>query len=115
MLRKLLLKPSFHSASVTVTILDNEPQIFYDTVCQEANYNNYGFLLTSAETANILDTTLFRIASANGCESEITVYLTLLPPDVVEIEEHGGQSFVWNGVTYTEEGTYNQYFNKTPI
>ncbi len=100
-----------NSASVTVTILDNEPQIFYDTVCQGANYNNYGFLLTSAETANILDTTLFRIASANGCESEITVYLTLLPPDVVEIEEHGGQSFVWNGVTYTEEGTYTQYFN----
>jgi gliding motility-associated-like protein len=29
----------------------------------------------------------------------------------VEIEEHAGQSFVWNGVTYTEECTYTQYFN----
>lgn len=100
-----------NSASVEVMVLDNEPQTYYDTICQGATYNSYGFSLTAEETANILDTTLFRIAGAAGCESEITVYLTLLPPDVVEIEEHGGQSFVWNGVTYTEDGTYTQYFN----
>jgi len=100
-----------NSASVEVMVLDNEPQTYYDTICQGATYNSYGFSLTAEETDNILDTTLFRIAGAAGCESEITVYLTLLPPDVVEIEEHGGQSFVWNGVTYTEEGTYTQYFN----
>lgn len=100
-----------NSASVTVTVLDNEPQTYYDTICQGATYNSYGFSLTADETGSILDTTLSRIAGTAGCESEITVYLTLLPPDVVEIEEHGGQSFVWNGVTYTEEGTYTQYFN----
>ena len=100
-----------NSASVEVMVLDNEPQTYYDTICQGATYNSYGFSLTAEETDNILDTTLFRIAGAAGCESEITVYLTLLPPDVVEIEEHGGQSFVWNGVTYTQEGTYTQYFN----
>ena len=100
-----------NSASVEVMVLDNEPQTYYDTICQGATYNSYGFSLTAEETANILDTTLFRIAGVAGCESEITVYLTLLQPDVVEIEEHGGQSFVWNGVTYTQEGTYTQYFN----
>ena len=100
-----------NSASVEVMVLDNEPQTYYDTICQGATYNSYGFSLTAEETANILDTTLFRIAGVAGCESEITVYLTLLPPDVVEIEEHGGQGFVWNGVTYTQEGTYTQYFN----
>jgi gliding motility-associated-like protein len=100
-----------NSASVEVMVLDNEPQTYYDTICQGATYNSYGFSLSAEETGSILDTTLFRIASAAGCESEITVYLTLLPPDVVEIEEQGGQSFVWNGITYTEEGTYTQYFN----
>ena len=100
-----------NSASVEVMVLDNEPQTYYDTICQGATYNSYGFSLTAEETANILDTTLFRIAGVAGCESEITVYLTLLQPDVVEIEEHGGQSFVWNGITYTQEGTYTQYFN----
>lgn len=100
-----------NSASVEVTVLDNEPQTYYDTICQSATYNSYGFSLTAAETADILDTTLTQTVSAAGCESEITVYLTLLPPDVVEIEEHARQSFVWNGITYTEEGTYTQYFN----
>lgn len=100
-----------NSASVEVMVLDNEPQTYYDTICQGATYNSYGFSLTAEETGNLLDTTLFRIAGVAGCESEITVYLTLLPPDVVEIEEHGGQSFVWNGITYTQEGTYTQYFN----
>ena len=100
-----------NSASVEVMVLDNEPQTYYDTICQGATFNSYGFSLTAEETANILDTTLFRIAGVAGCESEITVYLTLLQPDVVEIEEHGGQSFVWNGVTYTQESTYTQYFN----
>lgn len=100
-----------NSASVEVMVLDNEPQTYYDTICQGATYNSYGFSLTAEETGSILDTTLFRIAGVAGCESEITVYLTLLPPDVVEIEEHGGQSFVWNGITYTQEGTYTQYFN----
>lgn len=100
-----------NSASVEVMVLDNEPQTYYDTICQGATYNSYGFSLTAEETGSILDTTLFRIAGVAGCESEITVYLTLLPPDVVEIEEHGGQSFVWNGITYTQEGTYTQHFN----
>ena len=100
-----------NSASVTVTVLDNEPQTYYDTICQGAPYNSYGFVLTAEETAGILDTTFTQTVSAAGCESEITVYLTLLPPDVVEIEEHAGQSFVWNGVTYTDEGVYTQYFN----
>ena len=100
-----------NSASVAVTVISNEPQTYYDTICQGAPYNSYGFLLTAEETAGILDTTFSQTVSAVGCESEITVYLTLLPPDVVEIEEHAGQSFVWNGVTYTEEGTYTQYFN----
>lgn len=100
-----------NSASVAVTVIDNEPQIFYDTVCQGSSYDNYGFSLTAAETASILDTTLTRTISAADCESEITLHLTLLAPDIVEIEEHAGQSFVWNGVTYTEDGVYTQYFN----
>lgn len=100
-----------NSTSVTVTVIDNEPQTIYDTVCQGSAYDNYGFSLTAAETNSILDTTLTRTISANGCESEITLFLTFLSPDIVEIEEHAGQSFVWNGIAYTEEGTYTQYFN----
>ena len=100
-----------NTASANVMVIDNEPQTFYDTACQGATYNSYGFTLTSDETSGIGDTTLTRTVSASGCESELTVYLTLLMPDTVEIEEHAGQNFVWNGITYTENGVYTQYFN----
>jgi len=100
-----------NSALVTVTVIDNEPQTVYDTVCQGSAYSGYGFSLTAAETSGILDTTLTRTISTSDCESEITLHLTFRAPDIVEIEEHAEESFVWNGVTYTEEGTYTQYFN----
>ncbi len=100
-----------NSASVVVTVLDGTMQTYYDSICQGATYNSYGFSLSAEETGSIVDTTLTRTVSVAGCESEITVYLTLLPPDVVEVEEHAGQSFVWNGITYTEDGVYTQYFN----
>lgn len=100
-----------NSASVGVTVIDIIPPTIYDTACQGASYNNYGFSLSPNETAGIIDTILTQTVSANGCESEITLQLTLLAPDTVEMEEHAGQSFVWNGVAYTEDGVYTQYFN----
>ncbi len=100
-----------NSASVAVMVIDNEPQIVYDTICQGATYNNYGFSLNAEETDNVGENTLTQTISANGCESEVTLHLTILASDLVEIEEHAEQSFVWNGVTYMEEGTYTQYFN----
>ena len=100
-----------NSASTNVMVLDNGPQTLYDTACQGAAYSNYGFTLTEEETAGIEEVVLTRTAAAAGCESEITLHLTLLAPDVVEIEHQGGQSYSWNGITYTEDGVYTQYFN----
>lgn len=100
-----------NSASVAVMVIDNEPQTVYDTICQGATYSNYGFSLSAEETENVGEITFTQTVSANGCESEVTLYLTVLASDLVEIEEHAEQSFVWNGVTYTEEGIYTQYFN----
>ena len=46
-----------------------------------------------------------------NCESEIVLFLTVMPNDTVYLEQTATVSFVWNGVTYTEEGTYTQHFN----
>lgn len=100
-----------NSDSVVVTVLDGTMQTYYDTICQGATYNSYGFSLSAEETSSILDTVLSQTVIVENCESEISVYLTILSPVVVEIEEHAGQSFVWNGITYTEDGVYTQYFN----
>ena len=97
--------------SVNVMVIDNNPQTFYDTVCQGSTYNNYGFTLSAQETAEVGEIVRTQTLAAAGCESEITLFLTVVPHDIVYLEQTATDSLVWNGVTYTEEGTYTQYFN----
>jgi gliding motility-associated-like protein len=97
--------------SASVMVIDNNPQTIYDTVCQGSTYNNYGFTLSAQETAEVGEIVLSHTLAAAGCESEITLFLTVVPHETVYIEQTATDSLVWNGVTYTEEGTYTQYFN----
>lgn len=97
--------------SADVMVIDNNPQTFYDTVCQGSTYNNHGFTLSAQETAEVGEIVRTQTLSAVGCESEITLFLTVVPHDIVYLEQTATDSLVWNGVTYTEDGTYTQYFN----
>ena len=97
--------------SADVMVIDNNPQTFYDTVCQGSTYNNHGFTLSAQETAEVGEIVRTQTLSAAGCESEITLFLTVVPHDIVYLEQTATDSLVWNGVTYTEDGTYTQYFN----
>ena len=100
-----------NSDSADVMVIDNNPQTFYDTVCQGSTYNNHGFTLSAQETAEVGEIVRTQTLSAAGCESEITLFLTVVPHDIVYLEQTATDSLVWNGVTYTEDGTYTQYFN----
>ena len=100
-----------NTASVDVIVIDNNPQVIYDTVCQGSTYNNNGFTLSSQETAEAGELVRTHTVSAADCESEVTLFLTVVPHDTVHIEQTANESFVWNGVTYDESGTYTQYFN----
>ncbi len=100
-----------NTASADVTVIDNNPQTIYDTVCQGATYNNYGFTISAQETAEVGEIVRSYTISAADCESEITLFLTVVPHDTVHIEQTASDSFEWNGVTYDESGTYTQSFN----
>ncbi len=100
-----------NSDSASVMVIDNNPQTFYDTICQGSTYHNYGFTLSAQETAEVGEIVRTQTLAAAGCESEITLFLTVVPHDMVYLEQTATDSLVWNGVTYTEEGTYTQYFN----
>ena len=97
--------------SVNVMVIDNNPQTIYDTVCQGSAYNNNGFTVSAQETAEAGEIVRTHTLVAAGCESEITLILTVVPHDTVQIEQTASESFVWNGVTYNESGTYTQHFN----
>ena len=100
-----------NTAHGSVTVLDNEPQILYDTVCVGTTYHNYGFTLSAEETSGAGEIVLSRTVTAAGCESEITLFLTVRPHDTVYLEKTVYLSYAWNGITYYESGTYTQYLN----
>ena len=97
--------------SVNVMVIDNNPQTIYDTICQGAGYSNYGFTISAQETTEAGEIVRTHTLVAADCESEVTLFLTVVPHDIIYLEQTATDSLVWNGVTYTEEGTYTQYFN----
>ena len=97
--------------SANVMVIDNNPQTIYDTVCQGSTYNNNGFTVNAQETSEVGEIVRTQTISAADCESEITLFLTVVPHDTVYLEQTASESFEWNGVTYNESGTYTQYFN----
>lgn len=97
-----------NTASTSVTVIDGSPQTVYDTICQGTAYNNYGFTLTENQTIGIADTSCTRTVAINSCESELTLQLTLRSADFVSYTQHACENFVWNGISYSEEGTYTQ-------
>jgi gliding motility-associated-like protein len=100
-----------NTASANVTVIDNDPQTLYDSVCQGSAYNNYGFTLSAEETAEAENFVRTRTISTANCEGQIMLFLTVLPRDTVYWEQSAEQFIVWNGVTYSESGTYSQHFN----
>ena len=47
-----------------------------------------------------------------GCDSIVTLHLNILPPLATTLNESitKGATFIWNGLTYSEKGTYTQNF-----
>jgi hypothetical protein len=64
----------------------------------------YGETLT--ETANYSKT----FTNAEGCDSVVTLHLTVLPADYVEYAETVCDSYTWNDSVYTYSGDYVQTF-----
>ena len=46
----------------------------------------------------------------NGCDSIVTLDLTVHPIDAISIDSTVFDSFNWNGTIYTSSGTYTQFF-----
>ena len=99
--------------STSVIVLDNGPQTLYDTICQGAIYDNFGFTLSAEETAQTGVIVRTQTVTTADCESEITLFLWVAPSDTVYLEKLAYLSYVWNGITYNESGTYIQYFNSS--
>ena len=48
--------------------------------------------------------------AANGCDSVVTLHLTINESVTYEFDTSANESFVWNGETFTETGDYTRTF-----
>ncbi len=72
------------------------------TVCELFNWHQYQGL---TESGDYIDT----LVNATGCDSIITLHLTVNPTEVSEFSVTTPDScYTWNGVDYCESGTYTQ-------
>ena len=72
------------------------------TACDSYEWNGQTYATTGAYT--------YTTVAANGCDSIVTLYLTINNSEVGETEYATicyGETFTWNGQTYSTEGEYN--------
>jgi hypothetical protein len=88
---------------VTMTLTVNLIYAVSDarTICASElpyTWNNVEFIEAGTQTATL--------QTVNGCDSVVTMTLTVNNPVHTATTEVACESFVWNGVTYTESGDY---------
>ena len=75
------------------------------TMCQGESYNFLGATLTEAGT--YVDT----LQTVNGCDSVITLTLTVLNTNHTEFTDSACDTYEWNGETFTVSGDYTRHFS----
>ena len=75
---------------------------FSHSICNGESYEFFGqTLTTSGDYSQVL-------TNADGCDSIVTLHLTVFPTESTEFSETAFDSYTWNGQTYTESGDYTQ-------
>lgn len=88
--------------ALTVNPVYNTP--ITHVMCQGESYDFFGNTLT--ETGIYVDT----LQTVNGCDSVITLTLTVNPVDSTEFTETACEEYVWNNETFTVSGDYTRTF-----
>jgi hypothetical protein len=88
---------------VTMTLTVNPIYVVTDTqtICASQlpyTWNNVQFTEAGTQTTTL--------QTVNGCDSVVTMTLTVNNPMHTATTEVACESFIWNGVTYTESGDY---------
>ncbi|MBN1651203.1 MAG: hypothetical protein JW857_07735, partial [Bacteroidales bacterium] len=88
------------SASTTVIVNEASVSEITESACESFTSNGETFTESGIFTQNLV--------GVNGCDSTLTLHLTINQPTTSEITETECESFTLNGETFTESGTYTQ-------
>ena len=91
--------------TLKLSVVDQKETLIEEAICQGESYSFGGQTLT--ETGTYED----KLLSTDGCDSLVTLKLTILEQKETTLEETitQGESFSFGGKTLTESGTYKDY------
>jgi len=93
---------SIITLTLTVNPIFNTP--ISAAICDGSSYDFFGQTLTAAGTYT------HTLQSVSGCDSVITLTLTVNSADVTEFTETACEEYVWNNETFTVSGDYTRTF-----
>lgn len=98
------------TVDMTVSVIQPVFVTVRDGVCQNEPYSGYGFSVTADETAEagVIELSQLHFTSL-GCDSTVTLLLTVYPNYDHHFDVVACDSMMWNGQIYWQSGTYTQH------
>ena len=90
--------------TMTLTVWPNLQSEYFDTICHNTTYDFHGTILTEAGDHEVT------LPSEHGCDSVVTLHLTIRPEVTSEFFDTACVNYTWNDSTYTSTGEYVQHF-----
>ena len=91
------------NTAVTATVTDE--------VCAGEDYSGYDFTVSAADLGESGTYTASRtLASSNGCDSIVTLNLTIMPRYSYTFTQFACEQYFWEGETYSEGGEYTRSY-----
>jgi hypothetical protein len=86
--------------STTYQVVVNQPKqyAFSQTACDSYTWANVPYIRSGVYTQTF--------TAANGCDSVVTLTLTINYSDTTEFSQTACDSYTWEGTTYTQSGDY---------
>ena len=99
------------SDTVTVTESSNLSTELDDVVCAGHDFDGYNFHVEANTYGNnTFYSTSQNFTSQSGCDSLVTLNLTILPRIETVVEVNACEQYTWEGETYTESGEYTREY-----
>ena len=92
-----------YSNTVSVIVWPSYATAFEASACASYQWNGNTYDETGDYTLNL--------TSTHGCDSIVTLHLTISDILTTEFERTRCNSYTWNGITYSESGDYEQEFS----
>ena len=98
--------------TLTVNVIPAQFVTVNGEICQHEPYSGYGFTVSADSTNEVgVVQRVRQLQTAQGCDSTVTLLLTVHPVYNQTFDVVACDSMVWNGQVYHQSGTYTQQFS----